>query len=109
VKFYNKNSWGANMDRKRTQKEMFGDLMAKAWKDEAFKAKLLADPVKAMLDEGIPVPPGVKIQMHENTENVTHFVLPPKPLAEISDEQLERIAGGSTGGCDWADCAGQWG
>jgi hypothetical protein len=32
--------------------------------------------------------------MVENTDKITHFVLPPEPADELSDEQLEGAAGG---------------
>lgn len=36
--------------------------------------------------------------MLENTENLRYFVLPAAP-GELTDEQLERVAGGNRGYC----------
>jgi len=81
------------MDREEFQKA-FGKSIAKAWTDEAFKAKLLADPTAVFKENGIEVPEGVEVKMLENTENMVHFVLPPPPAAELSDEDLDKVAGG---------------
>ena len=73
----------------------YGKMVAKAWRDPAFKAKLLADPHAALKDAGIPVPAGVTVKVVENTDTHVHLVLPPKPTTELSDEALDRVAGGS--------------
>jgi hypothetical protein len=76
--------------------KQYGQLVARAWGDEAFKARLLADPAPALAEQGIPVPPGVEVRVHENTPTVVHLALPPRPGEELSDEQLDAIAGGVT-------------
>ena len=42
------------------EKAAYGKVVARAWRDPAFKAKLIADPQAALRDAGIPVPAGVK-------------------------------------------------
>ena len=69
-------------------------IIAKAWADDGFKARLLADPAAVAAAEGIAVPAGVKIVVHENTPGELHVVLPAKPSAELSDEALEVVVGG---------------
>jgi hypothetical protein len=70
-------------------------IIAKAWADEGFKARLLADPAAVAAAEGIAVPAGVKIVVHENKPGELHVVLPAKPDAVLSDEVLEGVTGGS--------------
>ncbi len=41
----------------------YGQLIAKAWSDEGFKARLLADPKVAMTEVGMDVPEGVEIEV----------------------------------------------
>src|SRR5258708_3639914 len=72
----------------------YGKMVAKAWRDPAFKAKLMADPHAALKDAGISVPAGVTVTVVENTDTHVHFVLPPKPTRELSDEALDKVAGG---------------
>jgi hypothetical protein len=81
--------------------KQYGQLVARTWSDEAFKQRLLAAPGPTLAEQGIPIPPGVEVRMHENTPTVFHLALPPQPGEELSDEQLEAIAGG--------DCMGSAG
>jgi hypothetical protein len=76
----------------------YGQLVARAWGDQAFKAQLLAEPTRALAEQGIQLPPGVEVRMVENTDRVLHLALPPKPPDELSDEQLDAVAGGDTAG-----------
>lgn len=69
-------------------------VVAQAWRDPAFKAKLMADPGSALKEAGFPVPPGVTVTLVENTEKHFHLVLP-TPAGALPDEALERIVGGS--------------
>ena len=74
----------------------YGKIVVKAWGDEEFKEKLLADPAAVFKDNGIDIPQGVEVKMVEAaTEKVVHFVLPPPPTeAELSEEDLDKVAGG---------------
>ena len=69
-------------------------LAARARGDAAFKQRLLAEPAAMLAEEGIPVPPGVAVRVHESTPTLVHLALPPKPTDELSDEQLDQVAGG---------------
>ena len=81
-------------ETKQDNAAAYGKMVAKAWRDPAFKAKLLADPNAALKDAGIPVPAGVTVKVVENTDTHVHLVLPPKPTRELSDEALDRVAAG---------------
>lgn len=70
-------------------------VMAKCWADEKFKKELIADPARVLKEQGIEVPAGLKVSFHENTEKEAHIIIPPKPSAELSDEQLDKVAGGA--------------
>jgi hypothetical protein len=77
--------------------KQWGQLVARAWGDEVFKARLLAEPAAVLAEHGIPVPPGVEVRVHENTAAAVHLTLPPGPPSvnrELSDEELEAAAGG---------------
>ncbi len=80
------------------QDKRYGQLIAKAWADEEFKAKLKADPKAAMAEVGMDLAEGVDIEVVESTPEKAYLVIPPKPEAvgELSDEDLEKVAGGMT-------------
>lgn len=69
-------------------------LVEKAVEDEAFRARLLADPKAAIEEElGLTLPPSLAVEVHEEGVDTAHLVLPP-PRGALSDEQLARVAGG---------------
>jgi len=83
-----------------TRKDVEAKIVALAWQNDDFRRKFVADP-KGQFEErlGAKMPADLKIKVHEENENSLHFVIPmrPKPTAsELSDEDLERIAGGTS-------------
>jgi hypothetical protein len=74
-----------------SQTEAYGKMVARAWSGP----QLLADPIAALATVAAPVPPGLRIKVVENTEDLVHLVLRPPPAdAVLSDEALERAVGG---------------
>ena len=73
----------------------YGKVVARAWRDPAFKAKLIADPQAVLREAGVAVPAGATVKVVENTGTHLHFVLPPKPVGQLSDEALDEVAGGA--------------
>ncbi len=82
------------MDKNESQKA-YGKLVAKAWSDDDFKARLLSDPMTVFRENDLTIPEGMEIRMVENTEKITHFILPPEPSDELMDEELDGAAGGA--------------
>ncbi len=85
-----------NQEQLTAYAKQYGQVVAKAWADDDFKQRLLADPAATLQAEGITVPQGVELRAVENTDKVMYLMLPPKPSAELSDEQLDLVAGGNT-------------
>lgn len=56
-----------------------GKVIAKAWSDEKFRAKLRANPAGVLAEEGISVPAGTNVKLVEDTEHTAHIVLPQPP------------------------------
>src|SRR3712207_3208971 len=84
-------------DRRRQEEEqakLYGRVVARAWQDESFKQRLLADAEGALAEMGIKVPAGHEVRAVEDTERVTHLVIPPSPGEELSEEQLDQVAAG---------------
>lgn len=72
-------------------------LLAKCWADEAFKMQMLADPMATLKAEGVTPPAGLTIKVVENTADVQYLIIPLKP-SELSDDDLEKVAGGGETG-----------
>jgi hypothetical protein len=81
----------ANTEQSATENR--GKIIARAWRDPAFKAKLIADPKATLKEAGITVPAGMTLKVLENTATHVHLVLPPKPTSELSDESLDKAVG----------------
>ena len=82
------------MDSKiTTANDMRERLIAKAAEDEAFRARLIADP-KAAIQEGldVAVPDGFTVEVHQESADTGHLVLP--PLAGLGEGDLQQAAGG---------------
>ncbi len=71
--------------------------MAKAWKDPAFKAKLLKNPSEALEEMGWEVPENITVKTIEDKPGSYTFMLPSKPVKanELSEKELMELAGGS--------------
>jgi hypothetical protein len=74
-----------------------GLIAARAMKDPAFRQEFLGNP-KATIEKysGQKMPADVKVFAHEITAKEVHFVIPAPPPAstELSDADLEKVAGG---------------
>jgi hypothetical protein len=68
--------------------------------DEPFRQELLRNPKSALEQHlGRQLPENVEVRAVENTQDTLHVVVPSKSLAErgeLSDEDLDKIAGGGT-------------
>ena len=71
-------------------------LVAKAWKDEAYKQALVDSPRETVQKEfGVEVPEDIKLSfLAEDASNVYLQLPPDVENVELSDEQLESVAGG---------------
>ena len=75
------------------QSKKISEIVAKCSADQAFKRKLLADPASTLKAEGMEMPASMAIRVLENTDKVFHLVIPAKQT-DLSDEELDRVAGG---------------
>lgn len=77
-------------------RKIYGSIIARAWTDPAFRAALSADPGGTLAAQGVHMPEGTKVHVLHNTDKTFHLVIPPRPAAELDDEHLDNVAGGST-------------
>lgn len=79
-----------------SRNELEASLYTKAWKDESFKRELINNPKTVIARElELSLRDDVEIRVLEETANNMYFVIPAKPQAqELSEEQLEAVAGG---------------
>lgn len=67
--------------------------IVRACTDAAYRARLLADPRKALAEEGIEVPPDIEVKIHENSDNKIVAVLPGPQVAEIRERTRQLPSG----------------
>lgn len=81
------------MAQMMTESELRAAITEKATNDEEFRARLLDNPADAVNDAfEITIPPGYSLQVHEETRNEFHLILPPS--ASLSQEELAGVVGG---------------
>jgi hypothetical protein len=83
-------------------------LVQRSLQDEDFRRRLLDDPKAAVEQEfGSRLPESVEVRAVEESAQSIYLVLPsasPLGQGEISDQDLEAVAGGS----ETATCYGDW-
>ena len=103
------------------QKNQLAALFAACWKDEALKARFMADPKAVLAEYDMPVPDNLDVKVVENADDCVHITLPAPPARDmdLSDDELSNAAGGEErpgrgalqasveGRCSWFDC-GTW-
>jgi len=64
------------MTESEKHRGVVAEATVKAWKDEAYRARLLDDPAGVLQDAGLELPAGCKVTMLENTGGVVHVAIP---------------------------------
>ena len=73
------------------------EAVRKSCLDQSFKNRLLGQPTETLRTEGFDMPPGVEVEVLEDSDEVLHLVLPFNALsstAELSDKELASVVGG---------------
>ena len=78
------------------QRDALADLIAACLKDEALKARFLADPKAVLAEHGIETPAHIDVKVVENSDDTVYITLPvANESDDLSDEDLSSAAGGS--------------
>jgi hypothetical protein len=87
-------------------------LVQTSLEEESFRQRLLDDPKGTIEQElGTQLPEGVEVRVVEETAQTIYLVLPSASAvgegSELSDQELEAVAGGHSEGetpglCDWS-------
>lgn len=82
----------------RSRQEIEAHIIAKAWKNEAYKQELLNNS-KAVIEQefGLQLADDINVQVVEEDADSLYLVLPMQPdssTEELSEDQLEAVAGG---------------
>jgi hypothetical protein len=70
-------------------------IVARAWSDEDFMARLLSGPRAVLAEYDLEVPPGTEVEVVlgpdvkiDDTDRGRRFILPAGPAQEVTDEDL---------------------
>ena len=80
-------------------KKVIQTVINKAWDDDGFRSRLVANPTGAIAEvSDVQIPGNVSLVFNDQTDTSKLFInIPPKPdydNMELSDEELELVAGG---------------
>jgi hypothetical protein len=85
-----------------TRHDLEAKIVKRCWEDEGFRKEFTADPTGAFVKYlHIPAASLPMISIHQEMPGSWHIVLPAKPANpnELSEQDLEKVAGGTTGPC----------
>jgi hypothetical protein len=70
-------------------------IIARALQDDAYREALLVNPKVAIQQAfGKELPLGLEVRVVEESPTVVYLVLPARPVVELSDGDLDAVAGG---------------
>jgi hypothetical protein len=82
-----------------TRHDLEAKIVKRCWKDEEFRKEFTADPAGGFIKYlAVPAADLPRIVIHEEPAGWWHIVLPLRPLNanELSEQDLEKIAGGAS-------------
>jgi len=76
---------------------IWGEIVARAWRDPEYKQRLIANPKEVLIEAGSSVPDELEVRVVENTSDVRYLILPESPArsrGSLTDEALDAVSGG---------------
>jgi hypothetical protein len=86
-------------NHEQTRHDLEAKIVRRCWQDEEFRKDFTADPTATFVKYlHVPAANLPKIAVHHEEPGSWHIVLPQRPLNvnELSEQDLEKIAGGTT-------------
>jgi hypothetical protein len=87
---------------------LWSQIVARAWHDEDFMQRLLADPRAVLAEYDLEGPPGSEVAVEigpevkvDDTGRVRRFMLPDRPTEEVA---IEDLFGGAVSWCACGAC-----
>ncbi len=85
------------------EQKMYAEVVQKAWEDADFKKALIANPIETiegLIGHKLVIPKGQKFVVKDQTDESTVYWNIPRNIdidnLQLTDEQLEMVAGGVT-------------
>ena len=88
----------ANEKPIQTRRELESHIVAQAWRDPKYKAKLLKNARGVVeeelkdLDPNVKLPDSLHVDVHEESPTQMHIVLPREPAPGVNEESLATLA-----------------
>ncbi|EMS78178.1 NHLP leader peptide family RiPP precursor [Desulfotignum phosphitoxidans] len=92
-----------NEEQAKKAQQQWAKIITKARADEDFKVRLIAEPAAVLKEEGIVVPDGITIKVMEDTESVTHVVIPLRSDGAGAENLAEPHSAANTGNMSESD------
>jgi hypothetical protein len=102
IEFRRRGNWGTKMAGQAqavTRHDLEAKIVRRCWEDESFRKEFTADPAGAFVKYlEVPAASLPRITVHQEEQRSWHIILPAKPasMAELSEEDLAKVAGGGT-------------
>jgi len=84
---------GSEVTKRSKENTPYKMVVAKAWREAAFKSKLLLNANAALTEALGAVPAGVTVRVVESSDEIGYFVLPLQPTGELTEENTTGAAG----------------
>jgi hypothetical protein len=87
----------ASQNSQLTRHDLEAKIVKHSWQDEAFRKEFIADPAGVFVKYlNVPAASLPKVVVNEEAAGSWHIVIPAKPkhANELSEQDLERVAGG---------------
>lgn len=94
------------MSADQARDKLMNAILERSVSDRGFRQRLLTEPKRAIRDAfGVEIPAGFRIKFIEKDEDVDALVVLPDARVddELTDDELETVAGGVETGYRWAD------